>query len=151
MLESETCKLSPAYVFAGPELIIGRDTTAIICVPEQAVSRQHARIFTQPDASGTEQWFLQDLGSRNGTIVDGVHVTEVTPLEPNDDFGQANTLVNHVMDDAARERLVGNVAGHAGDVKSAEILERVFEYWKNIDADIGKRIEEAVKAEKNGG
>jgi len=68
-----------------------------------------------------------------------------------DMVGQANTLINHVMDDAARERLVGNVAGHAGDVKSPEILERVFEYWKNIDADIGKRIEEAVKAAKNGG
>jgi catalase len=45
---------------------------------------------------------------------------------------------------------VGNVAGHAGDVKSPEILERVFQYWRNIDSEIGKRIEEAVKAEKNG-
>jgi len=99
-----------------------------------------------PKAQGS----LADDG--NIFAVDGDMVRHAYTLRrDDDDFGQANTLINHVMDDAARERLVGNVAGHAGDVKSPEILERVFEYWKNIDADIGKRIEEAVKAAKNGG
>ena len=47
-------------------LIIGRDPTNPICVPEQAVSRQHARI-----ALDGKRWLLTDLGSRNGTMVDG--------------------------------------------------------------------------------
>ena len=63
-----------------------------------------------------------------------------------DDFGQAGTLVREVWDDAQRERFVGNVAGHIlGGVKRRR-CPRVFEYWKNVDADTGKRIEEAVHA-----
>ena len=36
-----------------------------------------------------------------------------TPHAEDDDYGQANTMVNEVLDDAARDRLVDNVAGHA--------------------------------------
>jgi transcriptional regulator with GAF, ATPase, and Fis domain len=62
----------PSYVFSVPELIIGRDPSNPVCVPEQAVSRQHARI----QARGAK-WVLTDLGSRNGTMVDGQFVQEV--------------------------------------------------------------------------
>ena len=65
-------QLSPAYVFAAPSLTIGREAHNPICVPEQAVSRQHARIFMRDG-----KWFLEDLGSRNGTIVRGQTITEV--------------------------------------------------------------------------
>ncbi|WP_394828862.1 sigma 54-interacting transcriptional regulator [Pendulispora albinea] len=61
----------PAYVFTVPELIIGRDATNPICVPEQAVSRQHARISYLDG-----RWILSDLGSRNGTMVGGRFVGE---------------------------------------------------------------------------
>ena len=63
-----------------------------------------------------------------------------------DDFGQAGTMVREVFDDEMRERFVGNVAGHILGGVSDEILPRVFDYWKNVDAEIGKRIEEAVHA-----
>ena len=62
----------PAYVFAAPELIIGRDASNPVCVPEQAVSRHHARI-----AFMDGRWILSDLQSRNGTMVNGTFVTEV--------------------------------------------------------------------------
>ena len=48
--------------------------------------------------------------------------------------------------DAQRERFVGNVAGHLLGGVSEPILERAFDYWKSVDADTGKRIEEAVHA-----
>src|SRR3954451_8884091 len=65
-------QLSPAYVFVSPELTIGRDASNLICVPEQAVSRQHARIYSRIDpTTQAEEWLLKDLGSRNGTMVDG--------------------------------------------------------------------------------
>ena len=63
-----------------------------------------------------------------------------------DDFGQAATMVREVLDDEARERLVANVAGHLSDGVSDAVLARAFEYWKNIDAEIGERIERAVGA-----
>jgi catalase len=38
--------------------------------------------------------------------------TAYTLRAEDDDWGQARTLVREVMDDAERERLVGNVVGH---------------------------------------
>ncbi len=70
-----------------------------------------------------------------------------TLREDDDDFGQANALINQVMDDAQRDRLVNNVAGHLSDGVSDAVLERAFEYWRNIDKEIGDRIAKAV----NGG
>ena len=45
-----------------------------------------------------------------------------------------------------RERLVANVAGHLSDGVSDAVLARAFQYWKNIDPEIGERIEQAVGA-----
>ena len=59
-------------------------------------------------------------------------------------MGQAGTLVREVMDDAARDRLVSNVVGHLSDGVSEPVLERAFEYWRNIDQDVGDRIAEGV-------
>jgi catalase len=49
------------------------------------------------------------------------------------------------MDDAERDRLVGNVAGHLSNGVSEPVLQRVFEYWRNIDKLTGDRIEDAVR------
>jgi catalase len=68
-----------------------------------------------------------------------------TLREDDDDWGQAGTLVRDVMDDPARDRLVSNVVGHLKDGVSEKVLERSFEYWRNIDEKIGKRIEEGVR------
>src|SRR5215831_11602454 len=68
-------QFAPAYLLSERDLIIGRDPSCGICVPEGAVSRQHARIRFQEG-----HWSIADLGSRNGTLVDGRFVTEL-PLE----------------------------------------------------------------------
>jgi catalase len=62
-----------------------------------------------------------------------------------DDWGQVGTLVRDVMDDAERGRLVSNVAGHLRDEVTEEVLQRTFEYWKNIDKETGDKIEAAVR------
>ena len=66
-----------------------------------------------------------------------------------DDCGQARTLINQVMDDGQRERLVSNVAGALRSIKRQEVLDRAFEYWRNIDNTIGDRIEAATAASKS--
>ncbi|MFD4250461.1 MULTISPECIES: catalase [Amycolatopsis] len=60
-----------------------------------------------------------------------------------DDFGQAGTLVRKVMDDAQRERLASNIIGHAKKGVSEPVLERVFEYWRNVDKTLGDKVAEA--------
>ena len=63
----------------GPEgAIIGRvGGGASIQVEDRSVSKKHARIFT--DGS---QWFLEDMGSVNGTVVEGNKIGGAVPLMP---------------------------------------------------------------------
>ena len=65
-----------------------------------------------------------------------------------DDFGQAGALYRDVMNDAEQEHLVGNIAGHVSQVTRPELLERVFTYWTNVDAELGARVRVAVAALK---
>lgn len=71
--------------------------------------------------------------------------TAYTLRADDDDWSQPGALVRDVMDDAARARLVENVVGHLCDGVSEKVLTRAFEYWRNIDQDIGQRIEKGVR------
>ncbi|MFE5535290.1 catalase [Streptomyces sp. NPDC056492] len=62
-----------------------------------------------------------------------------------DDWGQAGTMVRQVLDDAARERLVSNIAGHLADGVSAPVLERAVQYWRNVDKALGDRVAAALR------
>ncbi|AJT64674.1 catalase [Streptomyces chattanoogensis] len=64
-----------------------------------------------------------------------------------DDWGQPGTMVREVLDDAARDRLVGNVSGHLLNGVSRPVLDRALQYWRNIDKNLGDRIAKKV----NGG
>ncbi|MGF7123069.1 catalase [Rhodococcus sp. AG1013] len=90
-----------------------------------------------PSAAGDEGlWAFDGQAVRAGYI-----------QHPEDgDFTQAGTLVREVLDDAARERLVSNIVGHALGGVSEPVLQRVFEYWKNVDAELGKKVEVGVRA-----
>jgi catalase len=93
----------------------------------------------QADASQTDQ---AGLWAADGDMVRSAY----TLRADDDDFGQPRTMVREVLDDEARERLVSNVAGHLLDGVSEPVLARAFQYWKNIDQEIGDRIEQAVGA-----
>ncbi|ORM37475.1 catalase [Williamsia sp. 1135] len=62
------------------------------------------------------------------------------------DFTQAGTLYREVLDDDARERLVGNIVGHVLGGVTEPVLSRVFQYWSNVDPELGKKVEEGVRA-----
>ena len=82
----------------------------------------------------------------NGWESDGEMVRAAYTLHAeDDDFGQAGTLVREVFSDEEREEFVNTVAG-ALDGVIEPVLSRAFEYWKNVDQEIGERIEKAVKA-----
>ncbi|MCP4444496.1 MAG: FHA domain-containing protein [Myxococcales bacterium] len=57
------------YKLGGGDYIIGRRSDCQIFVPDMRVSRQHARVVR--DGNG---WAIEDLGSNNGTFVDGKQV-----------------------------------------------------------------------------
>ena len=76
----------------------------------------------------------------------GEFVRAAYTLRKDDDWGQAGTLVRKVMDDGQRDRrVVSNVVGALKNGVSEPVLERAFEYWRNIDKEIGERIARGVK------
>ncbi len=56
-------------------ILIGRGTDAAIRLDDDYVSTRHARI-----ASSADQWFVEDLGSTNGTYVGTARITQPTTL-----------------------------------------------------------------------
>jgi catalase len=93
----------------------------------------------QPDS---EHYPQDDIWKTSGEFVRAAY----TLRKDDDDWGQAGTLVRKVMDDAQRDRLVSNVVGHLKKGVTEPVLKRVFEYWHNIDKEIGDRVEKEMKS-----
>jgi pSer/pThr/pTyr-binding forkhead associated (FHA) protein len=58
----------------GP-VLIGRGSDAAIRLDDDYVSTRHARI-----ASSGDQWYVEDLGSTNGTYVGSARITQATSI-----------------------------------------------------------------------
>jgi catalase len=86
-----------------------------------------------------------------GWYADGDMVRSAYTLRSDDDdWGQPGTMVRDVLDDAARTRLVNNIVRHLLDGVTAPVLERAFEYWRNVDKGLGDRIDAGVRAKQKG-
>ncbi|MBL8917436.1 MAG: FHA domain-containing protein [Myxococcaceae bacterium] len=77
------CTAGPAsgqeFPLSGDEVTIGRAADATVSVPDTSVSRKHALLRKTEDG-----WAVSDLGSGNGTIVNGEGISEEQPLAPDD-------------------------------------------------------------------
>src|SRR3546814_2081425 len=83
----------------------------------------------------------------DGWEADGEMVRNAYTLrKDDDDFSQPGDMVRKVFDDDQRAKLVDQVSGSLLGGVRGEVLERAFWYWKSIDADVGRRIEEKVHA-----
>ena len=109
------------YKLSDGEYVIGRRSDCQIFVPDMRVSRQHARLWKQNDS-----WSVEDLGSNNGTFVNGIKVQQATTLRHDDEIVIAN---NRIRVEADRESKVlpeggANVtivdAGASAIIKSRE-------------------------------
>jgi pSer/pThr/pTyr-binding forkhead associated (FHA) protein len=60
---------------ADAPLLIGRGTDAAIKLDDDYVSTRHARV-----AASGDEWFVEDLGSTNGTYVGPVRITQPTTI-----------------------------------------------------------------------
>lgn len=81
------------YPLAKERTVIGRHPSCDVMIPESAVSRQHAAITMPPGGSGPIT--LEDLGSRNGTFVNGDQVAGRSVLNLGDELcigGQQLTI-----------------------------------------------------------
>jgi hypothetical protein len=83
---------APLVLPAGPQLrfTIGREPACDLTLADETVSRLHASLIRHEG-----NWLLDDLGSTNGTRLNGWRVTAPTPVAPGDrvSFGAANFVV----------------------------------------------------------
>ncbi|MEM0371249.1 MAG: FHA domain-containing protein [Ignisphaera sp.] len=61
--------------------MIGRDPDCDIVVADPFVSRKHAKIFYRDG-----KWFIEDVGSKNGTYVDGEDIRGRGAIELKEDM-----------------------------------------------------------------
>jgi len=64
---------------SGPEILIGRDPSVQMRIDSETVSARHARLSYHHD-----QWWVEDLGSTNGTLLNGGLVTSPTVIARGD-------------------------------------------------------------------
>lgn len=66
-----------AFPLSKSEIIIGRDATCDIVINDAEISRRHSKMTMQGNG-----YVLEDLGSTNGTFVDGQRLMGPHPLQP---------------------------------------------------------------------
>jgi hypothetical protein len=69
----------PVIALPTGRVTIGRAANCDCVLSDPTVSRHHAELWREGD-----RWLLRDLGSRNGTRVNGVLVLEPTEVRPGD-------------------------------------------------------------------
>jgi len=88
-----------------------------------------------PDRYAPPSWYTEGEIMRTAF---GTHAQD-------DDFVQATALVRDVLDDAARDRLVANTVAQLRNGVTEPVLQRSFDYLRNVDQSLGDRVEKGVR------
>ena len=88
------------------ELFIGRDLSNDVVINDPEISRRHTRLFLQSGTYGVE-----DMGSTNGTSVNGQRLTGPALLQPGDVLTLGERVTLHYEAVAAPENAVMPASG----------------------------------------
>src|SRR5439155_14572084 len=123
----------------GDVLTIGRSSRNTRHLPAAPVSKQHAEIVR--DGGG---WQVRDLGSRNGTRVNGVDVQDAAPVKPGDtiEFGQVPVRIGAEPDEMKTQFSPG--VGSSVKIRAQQILERSEPRGQR--ADLGRLVRVLAEA-----
>lgn len=80
-----------------PVLTLGRSMANDLPIPDRTLSRSHARITLSGESA-----VLQDLDSRNGTMLNGIRIAEPAPLHPGDRIVVGETSIDFNVETTAR-------------------------------------------------
>jgi transcriptional regulator with GAF, ATPase, and Fis domain len=83
------------FLLGDEEAVIGRDIAATVCVNSRSASRRHCMVRRNGD-----QYLIRDLASSNGTLVNGLPVTECV-LRHGDQIAVSDALFVFASDQAA--------------------------------------------------
>lgn len=115
------------HSFNKPEITVGRDPDLDIVIDNPSVSRRQA-IFKQEGSV----WRVADMGSANGTFLDGVRIDGPAAVRPGDevDFGKYSILFDHAVSmskSAPHRKSHATAPSHDGTIyiKPSEVKELV--------------------------
>ena len=110
--------LKTEFLLGDEDAVIGRDIAAAVCINSRAVSRKHCIVRRDGD-----QYLVRDLGSRNGTLVNGLPITECV-LQHGDRVGVSDSQFVFVLDLPA-EPLSGPEVTESADGEALEFATMV--------------------------
>lgn len=128
---------------AGAAVVVGRSSEVDLMVPDRMLSRRHARFYLDgPD------WFVEDLGSHNGTFLNGARVQSPSRLKDGDvlALGGSTLTVSAVSASAPPSPVE---ATHTGSASGATIFRPATEVLRRGAEDHGSGREtdkEALRA-----
>src|SRR3954469_5587328 len=96
------------YKLADGEYLVARLSDCQIFVPDMRVSRQHARLWKTG-----ESWEIEDLGSNNGTFVNGIKVQAATQIPHDDEILIANNRIRVETRESAPDGKIPPDGGNA--------------------------------------
>lgn len=97
------------YALAGSEMVIGRSATAAIVIPDSRVSRQHARLVSRDGG-----WWVEDLGARNRTLLNGAPLRQPERLHAGDRIDVGDAILQLIDPGAAGDDSAPSTASAAG-------------------------------------
>jgi pSer/pThr/pTyr-binding forkhead associated (FHA) protein len=106
------------------EVLIGRELSNDIVISDADVSRKHARMVQQADS-----YLLEDLGSTNGTFVNGLRLTAPQLLKPGDRVRLGET-VELAFEKSGSDADVTRLKSEAGEFEATMLAdEKVAEAY----------------------
>ncbi len=97
------------YKLAQGSHIIGRKENTELRITDDGISRSHAKVRCEGDLV-----FVEDMGSRNGTYVNGRLINEATPLHDGDKLQVGRTtVIRYALNDELDESFADNLLSSA--------------------------------------
>lgn len=81
------------YPFEGESLVVGRSSASDLVLADKFLSRRHARLFVEEG-----RMMVEDMGSRNGTLLNGSPVQQPTAVDVGDVIKVSGSVIS-VQDD----------------------------------------------------
>jgi predicted component of type VI protein secretion system len=97
------------------EMHVGRDVTNELVISDEKVSRRHARLYTEGD-----QYVVEDLGSTNGTFINGARLSGPHLLRVGEQitFGETSIVSYERVDSDPNATVMSTISSSPSTVQS---------------------------------
>ena len=129
----------------GESLIIGRSSDSDLMIADRFLSRQHARLVKEGD-----EWLAEDLGSRNGTLLNGQPIERPTPVNVGDDLQLCGSVISikavSMVPQSSADHSGSDLGQHTVFRQARDLIDSQSDSAKEIDApDQLRRIAERLQ------